>query len=349
MVGSGAGGDTNNNDNAAGAGTAAGAGAGAGDGGDPPKPSLKTRFVTGMRSAGTFLYNRKDGTVLGRTVLSWAAILGFYVVFYAVLAAFWAACLAAFMHSIDFTQPTQQHKYSLLKDNPGMTFEPMIDSGSTSIWFNSSNPTSYATHVQRLQNITQPYINLTQSMETGNTTNVHKCGETGQLADINTVCLFDMTQIPLECRVENSFGFANGTPCIFLRPNKIYAYVPQPYDLSNPNLNATLDTPPSSLFNGPSRLTTDHIAVTCEGENPADVDNLLQVDFYPKEGFPFYSYPYLMQQNYLPPFVMAKFRVVPGRTLMIWCRIWALNMHHDLNDLQGSIHFELMVDPPVAV
>jgi Sodium / potassium ATPase beta chain len=48
-----------------------------------------------------------------------AAILLYYLGFYAVLAAFWAACLAAFMHTIDYSQPTQQHKYSMLKDNPG--------------------------------------------------------------------------------------------------------------------------------------------------------------------------------------------------------------------------------------
>lgn len=341
MVGSGTGGVNDNNNNAAGAGAAAPTD------GEPPKLSRKTKFVNSMRSFGTFMYNSKEHTVMGRTALSWAAILSFYVVFYAVLAGYWAACLAAFMHSIDFSQPTQQHKYSLLKDNPGMTFEPVTDTSTTLIWFNSSDSTSYSTHIDRLNNVTQPYYDLTQAHAAKNTTGVYQCEQTGDVSDLNRVCLFDVeSHIPIECRKENDYGFRAGTPCIFLRPNKIFAYMPESYNLLNAQLNTTLDSPPKSLFDGPSRLTDNSIAVTCEGENPADIDNLLSVEFFPPHGFPFYYYPYLMQPNYLPPFVMAKFTVIPGRALMIWCRIWALNMKHDKNDVQGSIHFELMVDPP---
>jgi sodium/potassium-transporting ATPase subunit beta len=80
-----------------------------------------------------------------------------------------------------------------------------------------------------------------------------------------------------------------------------------------------------------------------------DKDNLLDVTFYPPTGFPFYFYPYLAQPNYMPPFVMAQFNVIHGRAMMIWCRNWAKGIKQDRTDVQGGIHFELLVDPPVKV
>jgi len=47
--------------------------------------------------------------------------------------------------------------------------------------------------------------------------------------------------------------------------------------------------------------------VSCEGENPADIENVGPIDFIPKWGFPGYFYPYENSQGYLSPLVAVHF------------------------------------------
>lgn len=46
------------------------------------------------------------------------------------------------------------------------------------------------------------------------------------------------------------------------------------------------------------------IWVSCEGESPADVENIGPIKYIPKRGFPGYFYPYKNSEGYLSP-VMA--------------------------------------------
>ena len=43
--------------------------------------------------------------------------------------------------------------------------------------------------------------------------------------------------------------------------------------------------------------------VSCEGENPADVENIGPITYWPKRGFPSYFFPYQNTHNYLSPLV----------------------------------------------
>ncbi len=45
--------------------------------------------------------------------------------------------------------------------------------------------------------------------------------------------------------------------------------------------------------------------ITCEGENPADRENIGHIDYYPSQGIPSYYFPYLNQPGYLSPIVFA--------------------------------------------
>lgn len=68
----------------------------------------------------TYLYNSEEGTILGRTPLSWFQITLFYIVFYAGLAAFWVGCLALFLQTIDYKVPTWYGKGTIIGVNPGL-------------------------------------------------------------------------------------------------------------------------------------------------------------------------------------------------------------------------------------
>lgn len=54
---------------------------------------------------------------------------------------------------------------------------------------------------------------------------------------------------------------------------------------------------------------TNVVWVSCEGENPADVENIKARDYYPRMGFPRYYFPFQNIQGYIPPIVAVQFTV----------------------------------------
>jgi sodium/potassium-transporting ATPase subunit beta len=111
------------------------------------------------------------------------------------------------------------------------------------------------------------------------------------------------------------------------------------------------------------------IWVSCEGENPADIENLGPVNYIPKRGFPGYYFPFMNQRGYQPPVLAINFErpksefspllchnrrnvintpshfsLPAGVLINIECKAWARNIAHDRADRRGSVHFELMVD-----
>lgn len=49
------------------------------------------------------------------------------------------------------------------------------------------------------------------------------------------------------------------------------------------------------------------IWITCEGENPADIENLGPINYIPQRGFPGYFYPFMNQKGYMPPVIAINF------------------------------------------
>lgn len=56
-----------------------------------------------------------------------------------------------------------------------------------------------------------------------------------------------------------------------------------------------------------SFLQTNMVWISCEGENPADTENIGSIQYIPRRGFPSYYFPYLNQPDYLPPLVAIYF------------------------------------------
>lgn len=80
-------------------------------------------------------------------------------------------------------------------------------------------------------------------------------------------------------------------------------------------------------------------------QNPADVDNIGPVQYFPEGGLAYKYFPYLNQDGYLAPVVMVKFKAPKVQTLlMIECRAYARNIKYDKLELDGAVHFEMMVD-----
>lgn len=57
----------------------------------------------------------------------------------------------------------------------------------------------------------------------------------------------------------------------------------------------------------PAFLQLNTIWVSCEGENPADVENVGAIKYIPNNGFPGYFFPYENSEGYLSPLIAVHF------------------------------------------
>jgi sodium/potassium-transporting ATPase subunit beta len=298
---------------------------------DVPKKSCSQKCNDTM----AFIWNSDKKEFLGRTGGSWAKIGLFYLIFYSCLAGFFAVMLTVFFTTVDDTEPTQQGMYSLIKGNPGMGFRPMVSVESTLISFNVNESSSYKDHVEDLKQMLNPYGNQGDAFEC---TDANKPTKSDK-----SVCQFNVSLLGDQCTEAHSFGYKAGKPCVLLKVNKVFGWLPEPFD------NSSLADSDDEMAQEAKKLLGDrmdstHIGLTCEGENEGDKDNIFSVEYYPKEGFSYNYFPYYNHPNYVQPLVFVQFDVRKGALIQVWCKLWAKNIKHHKNDKAGSAHFELLVD-----
>lgn len=295
---------------------------------------------------GKFLYDEKEGTCMGRTRQSWAKIGIFYSIFYGILAALVAICMWVFFQTLDPRIPKWKLEASLIGTNPGLGFRPLPPEEnveSTLIWYKGTDYANFKTWTESLNEFLAVY--KTPGLTPGRGQNIFNC-DYNQPPPPGQVCDVDIKGWS-PCTQENHYSYHRNAPCVFLKLNKIYGWIPEYY-------NTSTDLPekmPAELkehiqkeeTTGGKKLNT--VWVSCEGENPADVENIGPVKYYPNRGFPGYFYPYENSEGYLSPLVAVHFER-PGRGIIIniECKAWAHNIKHDRKDRIGSVHFELMID-----
>lgn len=299
----------------------------------------KKGFSAKARDFGRSIWNPQKKEFIGRTAGSWAKIGLFYMIFYSCLAGFFAVMLVGFFSTLDNTAPTQQGMYSLIKSNPGMGFRPMINVESTLIKFSADDPESYKKHIENIKElITKDYETPVQGA------NYTDC-EDGVNPGAHEVCKFNMSDLGSDCTEANQFGYANGTPCVLLKINRVYDWTPNTFDC-----NITAENEPNAIAKeGKAKKGYEckdkYIGITCEGEGDSDIDSLIELDYYPTGGFSSAYYPYKNAEGYQSPLVFVRFKEIKyGALIQVWCKLWAYNIKHHKNDKAGSVHFELLVD-----
>ncbi|XP_074657552.1 sodium/potassium-transporting ATPase subunit beta-2-like [Tubulanus polymorphus] len=276
---------------------------------EPAKSSSGGRLGACME----YLHNPTDGTYCGRTCKNWGMLGAFYFVFYAGLAAFFAVMIVIFFATVDDNHPTYYGMDSLLKDNPGLGFQPMPNYENTLIRFESGKKGSYKVYTDYLQAFLRQYDQDNIQGE-----NVITC-ENGKRSsdDPQKVCTFELKDLD-PCINKQDFGYNKAEPCVLLKLNKVYGWKP---------------------FNG-----TD-VEVECHGENPADIDNIGERLYYPSNKFPSYFFPFLSQVGYRQPLVMVQFKSPEANVLiMVECVAKAPNIIYNKQLKLGSVRFELLVD-----
>ncbi|XP_030748680.1 sodium/potassium-transporting ATPase subunit beta-2-like [Sitophilus oryzae] len=294
-----------------------------------------------------FLWNSETKQFMGRTGASWAKILIFYIIFYAVLVGFFAVMLAVFFQTLDIKRPKWELDRSLIGSNPGLGFRPMPSDKnieSTLIWYKHSDKGN----VQYWQKEINKFLGVYNKSNNPHADKLEECRQF-QLPSPGKVCDVKIDQMWHPCLKDAGYNFesSEGGPCIFLKLNRIFNWNPEYFN------STTIEDPGLKMSEELKREIRDAEAqnkhrivwVTCEGENVADIEHIGPIRFIPQKGFPSQYFPYTNQDGYISPLVAVYFeKPKRGVLINIECKAWARNIIHDRVDRRGSVHFELMID-----
>jgi sodium/potassium-transporting ATPase subunit beta len=290
---------------------------------------------------GAFIYNKDKGTCLGRTAGSWFKITVFYIIFYALLAAFWIACLAVFLNTVDPELPRFYGKGTIIGASPGIGYHPWIkdDPESTLIKFNPKDPQSYRQYMEVMDKYFERYENTNNTREcTGTTSNSDIIKDGKLISAEEDACRFNLRPFQQAgCLKNNDYGFKIGQPCVIVSLNRLIGWKPEPYTGAVPSEVA-------------DRYKQGSIPFKCGGQHEVDREVEGSIEYVPKEGIDGRFYPYAVMDNYHQPIAMIKFKSLPAnRVVMIECRAYAQNLDIDADNGLGVVTFELMrVDEPVT-
>lgn len=293
-----------------------------------------------------FVHDPVEGTYCGHTGKKWAITGIFYTCFFSALALLFAICMKGLLATVNYERPKWILEESIIGTNPGLGFRPISENTDEKslISYSSSNPNSVQKWTGLLDKFLEEYIN-SSILPNG--------GRNQQICNYNTpvkpghVCAVEVNNWG-PCSPNQQYGFNNSAPCIFIKLNRIYGWVPEYYN--NTEDLPIRDMPPSLVEHiksiNSSWLNT--VWVSCGGANPHDREEIGELNYYPKnQGFPGYYYPYQNIPGYLSPVIAVHFlRPARNRIINVECRAWAKNIKHILNKDQqnGVVHFELMID-----
>ncbi|GJQ69828.1 hypothetical protein Trydic_g22379 [Trypoxylus dichotomus] len=203
-----------------------------------------------------------------------------------------------------------------------------------------------ATMVQKWVNLLNHFL---KDYTADNTRNLVVCNF-GTPPPEGKACDVDMANFN-GCSTINDFNYNASSPCVYLRLNRIYGWVPEYYNDTN-NLPSDM---PSDLvthikaeqFYNSARA--NQIWVSCTGKHPIDQEhvNASNFEYFPTRGFPAYFYPATSVDGYLSPLIAVKLNgLTPNVIISIECRAWAKNIkyHGEYGNREGLAHFEILID-----
>lgn len=330
------------------------------------KFAMRPEAKPGLEGFLNFMWNSETKEFMGRTGMSWLKITIFYIIYYSFLALFFIICLSVFLLFLNDTDPMWQNTESIIGNNPGMGYRPhphdkQIE--STLIWYRhgrdsgnwngtSSDTVRSDSWMGRLEKDLQPYHNKTYQSNEGRTDErmFMECGEmTTTAPGPKQMCKVNSSELFVgKCTPDNHYGFADGKPCIMIKLNKIFGWVPSPYTEESQlpeNIPEAIREEFRKNINDGAKDLNNKVWLECHGENPGDRENLGPINYHPGTGFSANFYPYLNQEGFLSPIVFAQLENPKmGVMISIECKAWDQHIKHDSTDKMGLVHFELMID-----
>lgn len=287
--------------------------------------SRKKSFWESLKKVKTEIYDSQYREFLGRDCMSWFKLSIFYSLFYGFLSGFFLLCLFAFYYTIDHKTPTYFNKESVMNFrsiNPGLGFRPHIDPESELIFLNSS---SWKSTFQYLDVFLQKYEENKNKSFIG----AHGRSVTYDLQSI-------IANTP--CAKSKNYGMSAGTPCVVVKLNRIYGWLP---------IYGKQEKLPINITNSSEKF----VFISCQGEHSTDRDNIKELEYYSSYpnndigGISFKYFPYRNQPNYLSPLVFVHFKNVSKNTLInVECKAYAKNIENtDRLNRRGMVKFSIFI------
>jgi len=289
--------------------------------------AIKPKERKGWEAVRYLIHNPETGEFFTRTPKSWLLITVFYIIYYSCLAGFWAAMLNIFFLTLENHQPKWQNKESLIGVSPGVGLQPgqilpLID--STMIAFNYESETDQGNPGDL------NYIAGWKGWAERSKKFLDKYEKTKETCKTSKTGCFDLAQ--LGACATAPYGFDKGTPCVFLKLNKIFGNTNEhckAADLETEPCNAMPDSLKEHIK---KQSDQEQVWIECHGEYPADRENLEGITYFPKtQGFPASFFPYIgkVDENgndiaYQSPIVAVQFaKAAKNQLLHVECRAWA--------------------------
>jgi len=280
-----------------------------------------------------FIHNSETGEYLGRTCLSWSKIGVYYLIFYGFLLTFFCMLMIVSLHFLSNTEPYYKQGDSVIGASPGLEYFPTpFGDGKDSdlLWFlvNGNDEGNSQYYTEQIDNLLSAY---TDQEDNG----AVDC--TGGGKDEKQACLFDTKQ--LDSCATAPYGFDDGKPCIFLKINRVYDWVPKVY-------SSAPDGASESLQAAISGSSEELVFVDCKGTYPEDKANLKSITYTPQQGFSANFFPFKNQEGYMNPIVAVKFEpVMRDMMISVECHLWAQNIKkQDEKARIGGAKFSLMIE-----
>uniref|UniRef100_A0A1L8DEV7 Putative sodium/potassium-transporting atpase subunit beta-2 n=2 Tax=Nyssomyia neivai TaxID=330878 RepID=A0A1L8DEV7_9DIPT len=295
------------------------------------------------KSWGKFFYNKEYGTIMTRTPASWGKLFIFYTIFYIVLASLFAICMQVLLYTLTNEYPKWQLDRSIIGTNPGVGFRPISEDTNQGslIWYKASDQKSIQPWTDMLNNFTEQYHR--KDLLPGGGKNQQVC-DFDNPPQPGRVCAVDVAHWG-ECSRDFGYGFNKSQPCVFVKLNRIFNWLPEFYD----NVNDLPEDMPDDLkeyIGQVNEKERKQVWISCRGEHPSDREAIGPLKYLPGRGMPSYFYPFTNIPGYLSPLIAVQFeRPALNRVINIECRAWAKNIHYQGGrERTGSVHIELMID-----
>jgi len=152
---------------------------------------------------------------MGRNGNSWAKIGLFYICFYAFLAGFFAAMLSVFLTTISKPGEGPPKLTQYIANKPGLTIVNPVLAG-----YNVAKPEDLKSFTDKVEDHINKYGDKGYSPIPCDVKNV--TGYEGKVP-----CTFSARDaLGPNCTKSNNFGLKEGRPCILVKMNKVYDWVP---------------------------------------------------------------------------------------------------------------------------
>lgn len=306
--------------------------------------SFKRTVEKNLSDFRQFLWNGETSELMGRTAGSWIQIFFFYLIFYSLLAAFWALLLFARVQLLPEESKGPLRTDYLTHRGPGMSVVPTYDDFERKIKFNKDKPKTYKSYVEGIDQFFDEYTTIDGKNESwlfsgcahgqeGSCSASNGYFEAANLQVIKSVQqgnetvnktsyhkLYNLMNLG-EC--ENDYGYESGEPCLYFTVNKVYDWVPD--ELSE-------DRKEKSSEIADKETSENFVPFSCHGFKKGDKDKIESVSIYPEMGFHRDYFPWTAGEYFRPPIVAAKIKIKPeavNKRIRLECKIYADNIHGD--------------------